>query len=540
MVPVFWHDNARAHKIRSYFQAEIDAIAEIYGLRFPDRKIRLMVYAGDEFTLGVFPAIVVDEVPLQLEQVSAHFIGMVECGAPAAGTVTIYVTIPPPPNPAQLQEVGAVWHPGRWISKYAAVYAPVLFEYGKYRDEMKQRARRKLVNHWEKISRPRSTVVAPNAFRRPPGEMPPAILLALHWLEVGGAESLAFDCVQYARRAGLRVFVVADVPALQRKQTLLHGLEDVTFIRLDKYLAPEHWVLYLAGLVAQENVRAIHIHHCTTLYGCLPHLKYLFPDLLAIDSTHIIEHRDGGFPRISAVWSPYIDVHHVISRELEAFYRVEFFRTENVRLGRLIKQREMPEAGFRLQPGAKSCTVSFVGRLTHQKRPFLVIAIMLRLARWGERNGVSFGFNVVGEGPYRQACRTLAGRHRVGGPITFHAADSDVGRILDGSDILLLASANEGLALVCFEAIRHGAIPVSTEVGGQGELLPPALLTDPEPFACARQSVEIIQKLLTDAVFNESATAALRARFIAMAAEPSAAEVIGEIYANIVAEASVP
>ena len=518
----------------SYLQVEIAQLAAIYTLRFPGRKIRAILSLADDFMFAPPPSMVEDEVPVKAQNTGPGYLGVMEFGASGADApvVTIWATIPAPPNPAQWQNLASNWQPARRFSRFFARYAPLLFEIGKYRHEMYARARRQSVHHWRKIFFPRSIPLAPADAR---GDAPPAILLTMHWLEVGGAETLALDCVHYALRAGLRVFIVADVPALQRQAKRLETLENVTFIRLDRYLAPREWPVYLANLIARENIRAVHNHHCGAFYACLPHLKALFPDLVILDSTHIIEHKDGGFPRISGVWTRFIDIHHVISDELRSFYAKEFQRTDGVCLGRLTKpQDRLPvESRFRLQPHAKRYNISFIGRMGHQKRPFLAAEIMRGLARWGAGQGIIFTFEIMGDGPYRDTMQAILRAAGLFGSTTFHKPGASSAAMLERSDILLLPSANEGLALVCLEAARHGAIPVSTDVGAQRELLPPDLLTDVAPRLCLRQTLGIVRRLITEPGFAATCGSALLTKYQALAAETSAEELLAGTYRRI-------
>jgi glycosyltransferase involved in cell wall biosynthesis len=95
---------------------------------------------------------------------------------------------------------------------------------------------------------------------------------------------------------------------------------------------------------------------------------------------------------------------------------------------------------------------------------------------------------------------------------------------------LLLPSSNEGLALVCYEAIEHGAIPITSDVGAQSELIPEALLTSAEPRASIKQVVSIVEMLLCDAAKLEAAKAALTTQYAAINSDPTAYEVLRPLY----------
>ena len=255
-------------------------------------------------------------------------------------------------------------------------------------------------------------------------------------------------------------------------------------------------------------------------------IRRKLPWVRAYDSTHIVEHMDGGFVRISGVWSGHLDRTRVISRELVNFYRDRFSRP--VDLGRMIEKTEV--AAVRMQPRQTALRVAFVGRMAYQKRPVTALWAMVRLARWGRKNGVDLRFDMVGEGPFFRFVQQIAEAKGLADQITFHPSGADVRAVLRGADILILPSANEGLALVTIEAIEEGAIPIATDVGAMGELLPQDLLTPPEPAQTVRGIVRIADRLWRDGVFLEKQALTLRKNLEMLVAEPSAKDVITGYY----------
>jgi glycosyltransferase involved in cell wall biosynthesis len=360
----------------------------------------------------------------------------------------------------------------------------------------------------------------------------PAVLIGFHWLSYGGAEKLAFDTVDWALEHGLRVIVVADVNG---PQPLIDKLPDdprVTVLRMDCYVPRDLMSAFLVALIGRENIVLTHNHHCTALYEALPAMRARCPNVVHIDSLHIVEHANGGYPRISGVWSNFLDYHHVISTDLKEFYRKNFRVNRKVILGRLLDdtQREATPQPLRIMAGQKTVRVIFVGRMMHQKRPILVVEIFRKLARWGQENGVVFQFDLVGEGPYRAAIDALVTAHGLRDCMRFHDAGTDVSALLAQSDILILPSTNEGLALVCYEAIEQGCVPISSDVGAQSELMPEALLVPWAPRRAVKDTVAAVKRLLSDPAHVLDMQTQLHARFAKLATEPSAKDVISALY----------
>lgn len=506
-------------------------VAAIYDRLFPDRTLRYMLYEGADAIRGR-PTVTEGSESFKPGHFSPEFLGCVERPAPQPGApvTTIYLSIPRAPTPQELKQNDGVWGPPRPLRALFGL-APLVYEHIRYRAEVR-RQRKAARRH---AMYPLAAGQAAAQFvQAPPTDHParPAILIGMHWLEVGGAEKLGFDTVKWALAAGLRVFVVVNVRSLQRLAERLPAHPDVTFLRLDRYLPDHLWPRFVEKLVQAENIRAVHIHHCTALYDCLPQLRITAPWVKIIDSTHIVEYADGGYPRISGVWTNYIDVHHVISRNLTEYYRDNFQVLNKVRLGRMLERAEITSAPppLTLSSGKKALHVAFIGRLFYQKRPIVVAETFRALAAWAKGAGVELTGTLVGEGPFSGAVARLLQRWGLNDRITMLPANVDVPALLRRSDLLILPSNNEGLALVCYEAVEHGCLPISTDVGGQKELLPADLLVPLAPRAAVRETVVILDRLWRDPAALAAAGAALHAGRAAIAADPTAEEVLMPIY----------
>ena len=514
-----------------YLEQEVAEAVAIYSRLYPTQELDFLFYESRDPVWSA-PSVIEGHVTYHPGLVTPEFLGRLRRpGAhPGAPRVTITLGIPRPPLPSELRQTDAPWRPQ---ARLGALYAlsPLTYETVRYLAEMRRRRIGERIHARTSLPRGEGSALFARGDEPTPGPRP-AILVGMHWLEVGGAEKLAFDTIRWAHEAGLRVFVAASVPALQRLADRLPDSEDVTFLRLDRYLPHHLWPRYLEELARAENIRLVHIHHCRPLYDALPHLRVTCPWVQVIDSTHIVEYADGGYPRTSGVWSNFIDLHHVISGELVAYYRDNFHVLGKVRLGRMLERDELaaPPPVFRMQPGQSRLHVAFIGRLYYQKRPVVVVEALRALAAWADRTGVKLSASMVGEGPFSDAVRALLRRYGLADKVTQMPADSDVPALLGRSDILLVPSNNEGLALVCYEAVSQGAIPISTDVGSQDEIIPPDLLVPLAPRAAVRGIVAAVDRLWRDKDFMERQRAGLLARWQKIAADPTAREVLMPIY----------
>jgi len=515
--------NMVSHTV-DYIASQINEIRALYGYLFPN-NIRLIIMQGDEPYWGS-PRVV--SHALHPSDIEGQLLHVEETRRREnSPSFSIIVRIPPESLPNHNSSPD-VWGPRTILHRVAVQRFPTMFEHLKYRIERRKLSQSREFHRWKKIRIARNfsnfTPIQENKEK-------PSIVIAMHWLEMGGAEKFAFDCINIAVNAGFRVFIVADKLAEQSRRTLFEGMPDIKFLRTDRYLRNEDWPLFLEKLVRAENVKALHIHHCSSAYSALAHLRITCPSLRIMDTTHILEYNDGGYPRMSGVWSRFIDHHHVISANLAKFYNNEFATNRNVVLGRLIERR-CESLSFRMITEKNPLQLIFVGRLIHQKRPFLLIDIMKRLLK----TYPTAKLKVVGDGPYKAAFEDLVLRNGFSDIITIYAPGSPVKKLMQSSDILILPSANEGLALVCYEAIENGVIPISSNVGAQSELLPDACLTNPEPYRCVRETVDIIQNLVRNAEFLEKTKYELTMKYNIISNDPTGSEVVENLYHSILVD----
>lgn len=515
----------------AYIQQELAEIVAIYTRLYPTQNLTILLFQGQDPAWGA-PQVEEGPVTYHPGHFQPDFIGRVQRPGehPAAPHVTVRVHIPRKPLPSEQKLTDAPWKPIRYLGPVHGL-SPLAYEQIRYLAEMVRKRRATRRHSMVSLPRGEGAALFPAA-PQPPTDKRPAILVGMHWLEVGGAEKLGFDTIEWALEAGLRVFVVAGVAAVQRLAGKLPDHPDLTFIRLDRYLPAHLWPRYVEQLALAENIRLIHIHHCRQLYDALPHLRVTTPWIKVIDSTHIVEHADGGFPRVSGVWSNFIDVHHVISGELVDYYRDHFHVLGKVRMGRMLTRHDTSHGlpPLNMRAGQPTLHVTFIGRLYYQKRPVVVVEALRALSIWARNNNVAFRATLVGEGPFLGTVQHRLRRYGLAEAVQLMAANADVPALLRQSDVLLLPSNNEGLALVCYEAAEQGCIPISTDVGSQDEVVPADLLVPLAPRAAVQGIVAAVDNLWRDQGFIDRQQARMQELFSRISDDPTAKEALMPIY----------
>ena len=119
--------------------------------------------------------------------------------------------------------------------------------------------------------------------------------------------------------------------------------------------------------------------------------------------------------------------------------------------------REQARINLELTDEKIYCT--FIGRLTQIKRPDRVLEVAASVAQ--QNHDVQF--LVVGDGDLAQGMKSKSQKDNL--PITFLGWRQDIPAILKASDIALLTSDNEAVALTLIEATQAG-IPIVTTAAG--------------------------------------------------------------------------
>jgi glycosyltransferase involved in cell wall biosynthesis len=236
----------------------------------------------------------------------------------------------------------------------------------------------------------------------------------------------------------------------------------------------------------------VHVHHCSWLYQRLPWIRSVRPDMPVVDSLHVLEWRNGGFVDVAVRMSNMIDTHHVISPQLRDYLvgrqgipedKVKLATLANLTVPGIAPAERTGEAG--------PFTVSFVGRFTQQKRPYLFLKLAAKL------NGtMPIRFIMHGDGELSDEVHALRGRLGLTDVLELRGPDQPVSRTLADSDVLVISSDNEGLTLTSFEATAAGVPVISADVGSQASLVADALLCPRHPYPFIRTAAARIAEMV--------------------------------------------
>lgn len=331
---------------------------------------------------------------------------------------------------------------------------------------------------------------------------PRAVILGLHWFELGGAELWAFESVRLVREAGFLPIVLTNKdsqhPWIARPE--LEGALVIPFSEPTVESQTPGTEQVLRGILRTFDVRGVVVHHNQWLYDRLHWVARSRPSIPIIDSTHIVEHRGGGYPLSSVRVSDAVSIHHVISPSLAEWMteiqKIPADRVVMAPLGGLTVS--VKEARFRSR-GHEPFTVVFIGRLVRQKAPEVFVAMAQKL----KRSGRPIRFILHGDGDLNTWFDDVIESAGLTAEIIRRTSKTPVAETLDEAHLLVISSHNEGLTLTTLEAIAHGVPVISTDVGAQSDIVPREALVPRYAHAAARGLADIVERYADDEAARE-------------------------------------
>ena len=344
------------------------------------------------------------------------------------------------------------------------------------------------------------------AFQNPLAKPRRRLLLILPHLEMGGADRFNLDLIaQLIRRFDWDVSIVTTRRSDDPWSGAFAALTTDVFM-LHRFMHLSDYPRFLHYFIGSRQPDLVLLSHSLLGYRLLPWLKAAFPSLPIVDLVHIAmeEWMAGGYPRFST------DQHAFLQSTVATS---DFLRKWMITRGHNASKIEVcytnvdpkiwikkPEAIASMRRRWKikddRPVLLYAARFCDQKQPRLLPGIVAALIG----RGVDFLLVLAGDGPDREwlrinLCRRYPKFTRMLGAV----GPDDMLPLMAGSDILLLPSQNEGIALVLFEALSMGVVPVATNVGGQSELVTPdcGLLLENGPNLI-EETADAVATLLAD------------------------------------------
>lgn len=305
------------------------------------------------------------------------------------------------------------------------------------------------------------------------------VLWLIPWMMMGGADKFNLDAIASLQKKGFENFVIttkaSDNPWRQR----FEDYTDEVFC-LPDFLDPAHYPEFISYFIQSREIDVIMLSNSYDGYYMMPWLRQNFPDVAIVDYVHMEEWywRAGGYARTSGAMADIIEKTYVCNSCTQKVITEAFNRKADtvsclyigVDHHHFSREEEPPghlHALLNLPPERR--IVLFPCRMHPQKRPFL----MLDIAAQVREELPDIAFVVAGDGEQLDELKAAIHAKALDDTVYCIGATDDMRACYRDSMLTLICSLKEGLALTAYESLSMGVPVISSDVGGQRDLIGP-------------------------------------------------------------------
>lgn len=303
------------------------------------------------------------------------------------------------------------------------------------------------------------------------------ILMMVPWMVTGGADRFNLELVKRLNKDEFNVIMITTEPTshIMRQEFEKY----VTVYDLTTFLDQKNWISFINYIIEKERINLIFNTNSEYGYSTIPYIKAKNPHIPILDYVHMEEWywKNGGYARDSASYADVIDKTLVCNKRTEKVLKEHFNKkdteVQTVYIG--VDQGKFDPVKYNKNEilkkynleDNKKTIISYVCRITEQKRPFLLLEIIKKISQ--QRNDILF--LIVGDGNLLDKLKQKAQIYKLEKFIKFMGNIKDPEEIYAISDITINCSIKEGLALTSYESLSMGVPVISSDVGGQTELI---------------------------------------------------------------------
>lgn len=301
------------------------------------------------------------------------------------------------------------------------------------------------------------------------------VLMIIPWMTTGGADKFNLDLVNKLDHDRFNFTIVTTEPGVNNYKQLYN--EDTVIYELPAFLDMKNWPAFINYLMNKRNINFVFATNSEFGYSTLPYIKANYPEIPIIDYVHMEEwyNRNGGYSRDSSAVESVIDKTLTCNGNTTKIFIDHFKRNPNsvetVYIG-VDENKYDPEKynceeqreNFGL---SKKYVIGFICRISEQKRPLLLLEIIKKL----KENRNDFEFLIAGDGNLLEKMKSKANSMGLKENIKFIGNVLDTAPVYSASDLTINCSIKEGLALTSYESLSMGVPVISSDVGGQKELI---------------------------------------------------------------------
>ena len=301
------------------------------------------------------------------------------------------------------------------------------------------------------------------------------VLMIIPWMTTGGADKFNLDLVNKLDHDRFNFTIVTTEPGVNNYKQLYN--EDTVIYELPAFLDMKNWPAFINYLMNKKNINFVFSTNSEFGYSTLPYIKANYPEIPIIDYVHMEEwyNRNGGYSRDSSAVESVIDKTLTCNGNTTKIF-VDYFKrnpnsVETVYIGVDENKYDPEKYNYEEQRAifglSKKYVIGFICRISEQKRPLLLLEIIKKL----KENRNDFEFLIAGDGNLLEKMKSKANSMGLKENIKFIGNVAETAPVYSASDLTINCSIKEGLALTSYESLSMGVPVISSDVGGQKELI---------------------------------------------------------------------
>ena len=295
------------------------------------------------------------------------------------------------------------------------------------------------------------------------------ILYIFPWMVVGGADFFNLDLIKRLPQDKYRAIILTTTPSAN---PIRQSFEDYAEVYdMSSFMDRINYINFADYMISSRKVDLVFVSNSEYGYYMVPHLKSKYPTIPFIDYIHCVDIHDPrkGFARCSRDVTEFLSRTYCCNnstlRELKEDFGIKnaetiYIGTDETKFDPSKFNKEELREKYKV-PKDKTI-ISFICRLSDQKRPLMFVEIAKRVSK---RNNNIF-WVVAGDGPLMPKVKANVDENfKLLGMI------KKTEEIYALSDATFNCSSFEGLALTSYESLSMGVPVISTDAGGQAELI---------------------------------------------------------------------
>ncbi|MCF0131923.1 MAG: glycosyltransferase family 4 protein, partial [Pseudobutyrivibrio sp.] len=303
------------------------------------------------------------------------------------------------------------------------------------------------------------------------------MLWIVPWVVMGGADKFNIDAAKGLSERGYDISIMTTIPSDNEWLYKCKEFTDEIFC-LPDFIDETNYLSFVDYYIKSRQIDILMVTNSTVGYYMVPYIRQKYPKMVIVDYVHMEEWywKAGGHARTSSRLSDITDMTFVCNSATERVmidqlgHPAESINTLHIGVDSDTFYKDIVEEGFlyRLaQLDENRPIVLFPCRIHPQKRPFMVIDI----AKKASRIVPNIAFVVVGDGPQLEELKQTIKKNGLEHTIICIGATDRMAECYKDAKLTLICSLKEGLALTAYESCSMGVPVISSDVGGQGDLI---------------------------------------------------------------------